>query len=477
MFVAFRLTAAQYSEKDGASPDYFLSVTDTAAIAASSGPKDTTASDTTSKALTPAASAGLKDVPASDTAAAIAVPAADGRRTVQAFKLFYVCDEMVIKEDYLDNAAQMDKIRRYLALSPRIDSIAIYAYASPEGPFARNNRLSIGRAEAAKDFILKHSKDLPEDRIFLHPMDENWEGLREAVEKNYNRHDRERVLRILDDNSVGNDTKKWRLGRLDGGYTWSYLKRNYMPRLRYATWICVWAEPLPAVAPVAYTPVLNAPPQKAPDLRPASVPAPVFQRPDSLRKRTVVALKTNMLYDAVTALNFAVEVPINKNFSIQYEHHCPWWLSKNNRLCLQYLTFGGEFRWWFAPRTKPETEKRKLRDALVGHYLGVYGFGGKFDFQKDREFGCYQGEPLSFGLSYGYSMPVSRHLNIEFSISAGYARIPYRHYVPTPDWEILIRDRDNSGVMHYFGPTKAQISLVIPIRATFKVKDKKGGAR
>ncbi|MGN0189590.1 MAG: DUF3575 domain-containing protein, partial [Candidatus Cryptobacteroides sp.] len=315
---------------------------------------------------------------------------------LQTFKLFYVCDETVIKEDYLDNAVQMDKIRKYLALSPRIDSIAIYAYASPEGSFARNNRLAIGRAEAAKDFILKHARDLPDDRILLRPMDENWEGLREAVERDYHRHDRDKVLKILDDNSVGNDTKKWRLGRLDGGYTWSYLKRNYMPRLRYATWICVWAEPLPAVTPVEYTPVFTAV-QKKPDLRPTPVPAPVFPRPDSLRKRTVVALKTNMLYDAVTVLNFAVEVPINKNFSFQYEHHCPWWLSKNNRLCLQYLSFGGEFRWWFAPKTKPETEKRKLRDALVGHYLGVYGFGGKFDFQKDRNFGCYQGEPMSFG--------------------------------------------------------------------------------
>ena len=97
-----------------------------------------------------------------------------------------------------------------------------------------------------------------------------------------------------------------------------------------------------------------------------------------------------------------------------------------------------------------------------------------------------QGDPLSFGLTYGYSLPVSRYLNIEFSISAGYARIPYQYYIPTPDWQILIRDRDRAGVAHYFGPTKAEISLVIPIRANFKVRDtatagikagKKGGER
>ena len=88
-------------------------------------------------------------------------------------------------------------------------------------------------------------------------------------------------------------------------------------------------------------------------------------------KRTILGLKTNLLYDAATALNFAVEVPINKNFSFLYEHHCPWWLSGNNRYCLEFLSFGGELRWWFAPRTIPESEKRKQRDALAGHFLGL----------------------------------------------------------------------------------------------------------
>ena len=130
-------------------------------------------------------------------------------------------------------------------------------------------------------------------------------------------------------------------------------------------------------------------------------------------------------------------------------------------------------RWWFAPKTRPETESRKLRDALMGHYLGLYAFGGKSDIQANT-FGCYQTEPFSVGLSYGYAMPISKYLNLEFSISAGYARIPYQHYIPTPDWEILIRDRDKAGVLHYFGPTKAEISLVIPFRVE---TGKKGGRK
>ena len=104
----------------------------------------------------------------------------------------------------------------------------------------------------------------------------------------------------------------------------------------------------------------------------------------------------------------------------------------------------------------------RRRDALSGHFLGLYGWGGKLDFQNDRKI-CYQAEFNSAGLSYGYSCPVSKRLNMEFSVSFGYAEIPYRHYIPSDDYEILIRDRNNAGTLTYIGPTKAEVSLVIPI--------------
>ncbi|MBR2378240.1 MAG: DUF3575 domain-containing protein, partial [Bacteroidaceae bacterium] len=69
----------------------------------------------------------------------------------------------------------------------------------------------------------------------------------------------------------------------------------------------------------------------------------------------------------------------------------------------------------------------------------------------------------SVGLSYGYAMPISRYLNLEFSISGGYANIPYQHYIPTEDWMHLIRDDKKAGTLHYLGLTKLQISLVFPI--------------
>jgi hypothetical protein len=58
------------------------------------------------------------------------------------YSLYYYCDGIEIDETYLDNAYQIARIKDILARSTKIDSIVIYAYASPEGPYRRNVWLS-----------------------------------------------------------------------------------------------------------------------------------------------------------------------------------------------------------------------------------------------------------------------------------------------------------------------------------------------
>lgn len=186
-------------------------------------------------------------------------------------------------------------------------------------------------------------------------------------------------------------------------------------------------------------------------------------------------MKSNLLYDALTWLNYSIEVPFaGDKFSALLYHQFPWWTwgQNNNEFCIRFLGVGGEARYWFAPKPKPATPKRIIRDCLVGHYVGVYGESGKWDFERQRDI-CYQGEYWSAGLSYGYSMPITKHLNLEFSISGGYASIAYRGYTPSHDYSILWRDYSKIGRWHYWGITKLQISLVVPI----VVKLKKGGAK
>ena len=364
------------------------------------------------------------------------------------FAIHYRFDRIDVDSSYMDNAAAIDTIRFCLTHSVHIDSITVYAWASPEGGYPHNKWLSEKRAAAAKELLLALAADttkLNAGKIKISPLAENWEGLLELVEQNYRRPNRERLLRILRAEGIGEETRKWRIRNLDDGYTWNYLKRHYMKQLRSATWVCVWTS-VGAIAPL-------------PELRDS------LRSPQSDLGRTVeaversvseftLAAKTNLLGDLVTAVNFGLELPLGKNLSANAHFMFPWWTAGpyGNKYALQMLNAEGELRWWFAPGEQ----------VLQGHYLALQGNGGKFDIQWGRDFGCYQCYNWGVGLSYGYSMSLSEHWNLEFSLSLGYMAIDYQHYVPSPDWSILIRDDAKVGTLHYFGPTSLKVSLVYP---------------
>lgn len=364
------------------------------------------------------------------------------------FAIHYRFDRVDVDSAYLDNAATIDTIRFYLTNSAHIDSITVYAWASPEGGYPHNKWLSEKRAAAAKELLLSLAADttkLNEGKIKISPLAENWPGLLELVEKDYHRANRERLLRILRVEGIGEETRKWRIRNLDDGETWNYLKRHYMKQLRSATWVCVWTS-VGAIAPL-------------PEIRDS------LRAPQSGLGRTVeavgrpvsefsFAVKTNLPADLVTAVNLGVEVPLGESFSLNAHFTFPWWTAGpyGNKYALQMLDAEGELRWWFAPG----------EERLQGHYFALQGSGGKFDLQWGRDIGCYQCYNWGVGLSYGYSMSLSEHWNLEFALTLGYLAIDYQHYVPSPDWSVLIRDDAKAGVLHYFGPTGLKVSLVYP---------------
>lgn len=70
------------------------------------------------------------------------------------YRLYYRWDEVEIDSSYLRNTDNMREIVNHLHNSPRIDSISIWSYASPEGIYEHNASLARQRAAAARDFIL-----------------------------------------------------------------------------------------------------------------------------------------------------------------------------------------------------------------------------------------------------------------------------------------------------------------------------------
>ena len=364
------------------------------------------------------------------------------------FAIHYRFDRIDVDSSYMDNAAAIDTIRFCLTHSVHIDSITVYAWASPEGGYPHNKWLSEKRAAAAKELLLSLAADttkLNEGKIKISPLAENWPGLLELVEKNYHRPNRERLLRILRAEGIGEETRKWRIRNLDDGYTWNYLKRHYMKQLRSATWVCVWTS-VGAIAPL---------PELRDSLRaPQSGLGRMVEAESRPVSELTFAVKTNLPADLVTAVNLGVEVPLGEDFSVNAHFTFPWWTAGpyGNKYALQLLDAEGELRWWFAPG----------EERLEGHYLALQGSGGKFDLQWGRDIGCYQCYNWGVGLSYGYAMSLGEHWNLEFALTLGYLAIDYQHYVPSPDWSVLLRDNAKAGVLHYFGPTGLKISLVYP---------------
>lgn len=185
-----------------------------------------------------------------------------------------------------------------------------------------------------------------------------------------------------------------------------------------------------------------------------------------------MAIKTNMLYDVAAVPNIGAEFYLGQNFSIAANYAHAWWKKDAKNFYWRYYGADASLRWWFgkASRIKP----------LQGHHIGLNYQILTYDFQLGNK-GIMAGMPNGnladranhiVALEYGYSLPITRRLNIDFSIGAGYHWGIFEEYIPVDGhnvWQATKRRQ-------YFGPTKLEISLVWLIGCENYNKNK-GGKR
>lgn len=189
------------------------------------------------------------------------------------------------------------------------------------------------------------------------------------------------------------------------------------------------------------------------------------------RKPFYMSLSTNMLYDALLVPNIGAEFYLGKNLSVTANWMYGWW-SKNNRH-RYWRIYGGDLavRYWFGKAAKEK--------PLTGHHAGVYGtiFTYDFEFGGRGQMGGKPGGSLweraqyAVGLEYGYSLPIARRLNLDFTLGVGYMGGTYYDYRPVDGhymWQKTVR-------RHWFGPTKLEVSLVWLIGHGNANKSKGGG--
>lgn len=399
--------------------------------------------------------------------------------------VYYYLSEDFIRPGYMNNGLNLKEIRRILSNPEnRQKTIVIEGAASPEGPVSINTRLGIARAENLANWIIGQ---FPDVKVETRSKGEDWEGLAASIQncESLEATDKQELLGIIGSNNT--PARKEALMKAHPAY--GTVETDCLPYIRYARIAGLEMpaqnaqEPAPAqpahepeTQPVTEEPQEQEQPQEqehvneqAQAVESAEESANVEGQQGNIAgngvtyrnigKNMIVAAKTNLLYDAVTALNFEVEVPIGDRFSIMAEDVFPWW-ETGNKYCFQLWEMGVEARYWFKPWKTVGMEK------LRGVFVGPYVMSAKYDFQFDKSIN-YQGEFWSAGITAGYSMPIGKKqkANLEFSISMGYMESPFRHYQPTDDYTKLIKDPANNGTFYniFMYPTKAKVSLVVPI--------------
>ncbi len=376
-----------------------------------------------------------------------------------------------------DNGAEMGRFIgqvREAAAAGNLEQIIVRAYASPEGLNRANQQLSVSGCKVIADYIAEHAGVSP-TLIKSEPGGVAWDELRQLVATTPDVPSREKILDILDNtpvwvfNSAGKiiDGRNKRLKELGQGVPYRWMLANLFPELRNAVAISFYVTPkeepkpeLPEQEPVEPAePAQSEEPavtDNSDEVEETTVSQPVVSFEPVGPKPYYFAVKTNMLYDAALVPNLGAEFYLGKNISVYGEWMYSWWDS--NRRHRYWRIYGGDLgcRWWFG--------KKAHAKPLTGHHIGVYGGVLTFDFELG-DTGYMGGKPggtlwdrclVNAGLEYGFSLPVSGRLNIDFTIGIGYLGGKYIEYFPF-DNDYYRKKEYN---LRFFGPTKAEISLV-----------------
>ena len=380
-------------------------------------------------------------------------------------------DKYDLDMNYMENRNILDEFNRILDSIgvENITKLAILSQSSPEGVYEHNIWLSEKRSATMNDFMQDNYPELT-DILDVNPDGESWQALREYVlnDSKLEEASKNKIIDVIDANiNVG--TKKWRMENVLGsdanvGNIYKYLYRTYYPRIRFSgVTIDHYTENITLVERPHEEPVAVL----TPDTTHAEVvlPAlPVYERYPKL------AVKTNLLYDAVftpkmgyaPVLNVELEYYLTQHgrWSLLGEYEFPWWSKEEEHQYLQLLNWQMEGRRYF-----------KKDSGFTGHYLSGYAGYNLFDLCFDDESGHgVQGEGAHIGLGYGYVLPLNKKGNwkLELFLKGGFylshydkydAGNPhtgkyYYHWFDDPD---LFQPRNWR--LRWFGPTGAGITL------------------
>ena len=175
-----------------------------------------------------------------------------------------------------------------------------------------------------------------------------------------------------------------------------------------------------------------------------------------------IGIKSNLLYDATSTINLGVEFALSNKLTLDISGNWnPWVFPQQIRrgtydAMIKHWMIQPEMRYWIC-------------EKFNGHFVGVNALGGKFNVggltflpdswgKKGIQIKRFDGWLAGTGFSYGYHWILGNRFSLEFALGGGYTYLKYDKYnnyttsKPTKD-PFMYK-------MHYFGLTKAGISVV-----------------
>ena len=367
-----------------------------------------------------------------------------------------------------------------------VSQLSLRGNASPDGMAAANVRLTRKRVEAVLSY-LRQWVEIPDGLVEVQANGFDWEGLQLRVEDDPECPARQEVLEVLSDtpewmyDAQGRivDGRRKRLMDLRGGVPYGYLAEKVFPDLRNVS-IILYGQgdqlqaqkeaPDPSdgrsqatvVGGVSDTQTVAEPMGEAVPEQTSSGKDPEGVRKEEIAGDTLVqppwhrlAIKTNLLYDAILMPSLEVEYRIDDRWSVAVEGSVAWWKRDRRHKYYQIATILPEGRYWFGTK-KP----------WHGHYVGVFAGGSWYDLENGAR--GYKGDFWITGVSYGYMFPIGRSLSIEAGLGVGFLYTTYEEYLPI-DGHYVYQQTSRT---NWFGPVKVKLALV------WRLWDgKKGGRR
>lgn len=337
----------------------------------------------------------------------------------------------------------LDSILHSLSSISALDSIIVIASSSPDGVLLKNEQLSVQRGSSAVSFLQNRYPDFKNIPINVYYSSILWEHVLRQSLADPQLPFKEEVLSILRDQRLSSLQKQDRLKALHNGIPYQYIANFYLPELRYA--ICQFYFNLSPDPLVKVTLTLPAKPIPTADMQ--KVPVKVRRQYSKWR------ITTNLLYWAALAHNGGIEYAVNDRYYFSLNGACAWWSKRSDYKAYRWIVGELAFNYCF----KPQSDQ-------CGPLAGIYIQTGEFEFMngpKNRK-----GEFTGLGLSGGYRWKLNDRLYLNADIGIGYMYIDHRHAVPI-EGRLIYQGHNYS---HYFGPTKAAVSLIFSLNGIKKGK-------